>query len=328
MRRRDFITALGGAAAWPLAAPAQQPGKVWRIGILSGLSRPDSIASSTWGGLLQGMRQLGYVEGMHFVVEYRFADGKYERLPQLAAELVQIKPDVIVVGTSNGIRAVQEATSVIPIVMGYSIDPVGSGLVASLARPGGNTTGLASAQEDIVSKHVELIAMAVPGLSRMAILANPGARNHLPMLEAAKSAAGKAGVALVPIAAGTPQDVERAFGTMTNEGIKAAVFLPDSFFLLSRRRIAELAIRDRLPSIFAQRDYVEVGGLMSYGESFQDFFRRAATFVDKIFKGAKPADLPIEQPTRFFLVLNLKTAKALGLDLPPTLLARADEVIE
>ncbi len=329
MKRRQFIALIGGAAAaWPLAARAQQPGKVWRIGILSGLSRPDSIESSTWGGFLQGMHQLGYVEGKHFVVEYRFADGKYERFPQLAAELVRLKSDVIVVGASNGIRAVQEATSAVPIVMGYSIDPVGNGLVASLARPGGNTTGLASAQEDIVSKHVELLAMAVPGLSRLAILTNPDARNHLPMLEAAKSAAGKAAVTLVPIAARTPQDVESAFGTMANEGIGATVFLPDSFFNLYRRRIAELAIRDRLPSIFAQRDYVEVGGLMSYGESFRDFFRRAATFVDKIFKGTKPTDLPIEQPTRFFLVLNLKTAKALDLAIPPTLLALADEVIE
>jgi putative ABC transport system substrate-binding protein len=328
MRRREFISLLGAAAAaWPLAARAQQADKVWRIGILSGVSRAASLPA-IWGGFLQSMRELGYVEGKHFIVEWRFADGKFERFPQLAAELVQFKPDVIVVGASNGIRAVQETTTAIPIVMAYSVDPVGNGLVASLARPGGNTTGLASAQEDIVSKHVELLAMSVPRLSRLAILTNPNARNHRPLLEAAKNAAAKAAVTLVPIAAGTLQEVEGAFGTMTNEGIRASVFLPDPFFLLSRRRIAELAIRDRLPSIFAQRDYVDVGGLMSYGESFQDFGRRAATFVDKIFKGAKPADLPVEQPTRFFLVLNLKTAKMIGLEMPDKVLALADEVIE
>src|SRR5262249_51362830 len=269
MRRRELIATLGSAVlAWPLAARGQQLGKVWRIGILTGVSRPTALPA-IWGGFLQGMRQLGYVEGQHFVTEYRFADGKPERFPQLAAELVQLKSDVIVVGASNAVRAVQEATTAIPIVMAYSVDPVGNGLVASLARPDGNTTGLASAQEDIVSKHVELLAMAVPGLSRLAILTNPKARNHGPLLQAAKNAAAKAAVTLVPIAAGTLQEIEGAFGTMTNEGIRASVFLPDPFFLLSRRRIAELATGDRLPSIFAQRDYVDVGGLMSYGESFQ-----------------------------------------------------------
>jgi putative ABC transport system substrate-binding protein len=327
-RRREFITLLGGAAAtWPLAARGQQSGKVWRIGILSGVSRPAALPA-IWGGFLQGMRQLGYVEGEHFVTEYRFADGKPERFPQLAAELVQLKSDVIVVGASNGIRAVQEATTTIPIVMAYSIDPVGNGLAASLARPGGNTTGLASAQEDTVSKQVELLAMAVPGLSRLAIMTNPNARNHGPLLQAAKTAAAKAAVTLVPVAAATLQEIERAFELMTKEDIRATVFLPDPFLLLSRQRIAELAIRNRLPSIFAHRDYVEVGGLMSYGESFGDFGRRAANFVDKVFKGIKPAELPIEQPTRFFLVLNLKTAKTIGLDVPDKLLALADEVIE
>jgi len=329
MRRRELIAALGGAVlAWPLAARGQQSGKVWRIGILSGVSRPAALPA-IWGGFLQGMRQLGYVEGEHFVTEYRFADGKPERFPQLAGELVQLKSDVIVVGASNGIRAVQEATATIPIVMAYSIDPVGNGLVASLAHPGGNTTGLASAQEDTVSKQVELLAMAVPGLSRLAILTNPNLRIHGPLLQAAKTAAAKAAVTLVPVAAGTTlQEIERAFELMTNEDIRATVFLPDSFLLLSRQRIAELAIRNRLPSIFANRDYVEVGGLMSYGESFGDFGRRAANFVDKIFKGIKPAELPIEQPTRFFLVLNLKTAKTIGLSVPDKLLALADEVIE
>jgi putative ABC transport system substrate-binding protein len=187
---------------------------------------------------------------------------------------------------------------------------------------------LASAQEDTVSKQVELLAMAVPGLSRLAIMTNPNARNHGPLLQAAKTAAAKAAVTLVPVAAATLQEIERAFELMTKEDIRATVFLPDPFLLLSRQRIAELAIRNRLPSIFAHRDYVAVGGLMSYGESFGDFGRRAANFVDKVFKGIKPAELPIEQPTRFFLVLNLKTAKTIGLDVPDKLLALVDEVIE
>ena len=237
MRRRELIATLGSAVlAWPLAARGQQLGKVWRIGILTGVSRPTALPA-IWGGFLQGMRQLGYVEGQHFVTEYRFADGKPERFPQLAAELVQLKSDVIVVGASNAVRAVQEATTTIPIVMAYSIDPVGNGLVASLAHPGGNTTGLASAQEDTVSKQVELLAMAVPGLSRLAVLTNPNARNHGPLLQAAKTAAAKAAVTLVPVAAGTLQEIERAFELMTNEDIRATVFLPDPFLLLSRQRL-------------------------------------------------------------------------------------------
>jgi len=328
VRRREFIAGVGGAAAWPIVARAQQPRKVWRIGILSGIARPDSIEKSTWGGFLQGMRELGYVQGRDFVVEYRFADGKYDLFHKLKSELIENRSDVIVVGASSGISTVQKATTTIPIVMSYSIDPVGSGLVTSLNHPGGNTTGLASAQEDIVSKHVELAVSAVPGLTRLGILTNPNAQNHLPMLESASVAAKKAALVLTRVGARTLQEIEDAFGTMLNQRVEAAVFLPDSFFNSTRHKIAELAIKARLPSIFAQRDYVDAGGLMSYGESFHEFFRRAAGFVDKIFKGAKPADLPVEQPTRFFLVLNLKTAKSLGLTVPATLLARADEVIE
>ena len=329
MKRREFITLLGGAAsAWPLTARAQQPGKVWRIGFLSGLSRPASIESSTYGGFLEGMHQLGYIEGKDFVVEFRFADGNYERYPGFAAEFVELKVHVIVVGTSVAVPYLQRATNTIPIVMGYSIDPIGNGLVASLARPGGNTTGLSSAQEDTVSKHLELIAEAVPNLSRAAILNNPDNSYHPGIVKNAEVVAHKIGLTLIPIAARNAQEIQSAFTAMIRDGVGGAVFLPDPFFNFQRHQIAQLAVRERLPSIFAQREYVEAGGLMSYGESFRDFFRRAASFVDKILKGAKPADLPIEQPTRFFLVINLKTAKALGITVPPTLLTRADEVIE
>jgi putative ABC transport system substrate-binding protein len=241
---------------------------------------------------------------------------------------VQLKVDVIMVAASAAIPSVQQTTSTIPIVMAYSIDPVGNGLVASLARPGGNTTGLASAQEDIVSKQLELLVRLIPTLSRVAILANPNSSNHPGLLKNAEAAAGKAGVALVRLEARNPQEVENAFAMMIQDGARALQVLPDSFLNAHRHRIAELAIRNRLPSIFAQRDYVEAGGLMSYGENFRDSIGRAAYFVDKIFKGAKPADLPIEQPTRFFLVINLKTAKSLGVEIPPTLLATTDEVIE
>ncbi len=328
MRRREFIGLVGGVAAWPRAARAQQVRKVWRIGVLVGRTRPPSIESSMFGGFLEGMRQLGYVEQEDFTVEWRFADGKYERFREIATEFVQLKVDVILVTTSAGIRAAQQATSVIPIVMGYSIDPVGNGLVKSLARPGGNTTGLASSQESLVSKHVELVAEAVPGVSRIAIIVNPDNPNHPGVLKRAQTAAQRAGFSSVEVPAKNPQEMETAFAAMTTEKVGAAVILPDSFFSAHREHIAAHAIRDRLPTMFAQGDYVQAGGLMSYGESFKDFFYRAARFVDRIIKGAKPADLPIEQPTRFFLVINLKTAKELGLTIPPSLVARADEVIE
>jgi putative ABC transport system substrate-binding protein len=327
MRRRDFITAVGGAAVWPFAARAQQE-KIWRIGLLSGLSRPASMESSTFGGFLEGMRQLGYVEGKNFVVEYRFAEGNYGLYPEFASDFARLKLDVIVVTASTAIHIVQRATNTIPIVMGYSVDPVGNGLVASLARPGGNTTGLASIQEDTVSKHLELIVTAVPDLSRVAILFNPDNKNNAGLVGNAELAAQKARLTLVPVAARNPQEMEDAFRIMSQQAIGAAVFLPDTFFNFHRQQIAELAIRNRLPTIFAQREYVEVGGMISYGESFRDFFRRSASFVDKIIKGAKPADLPIELPTRFFLVVNMKTAKFLGLAIPESFVLRADEVIE
>jgi putative ABC transport system substrate-binding protein len=212
--------------------------------------------------------------------------------------------------------------------MGYSVDPVGNGFVASLARPGGNTTGLASSQDDATPKQVELLTTAVPNLSRVGLLANPDSPNFVPVLQNVRAAAQEVGLVLVPVEIRSPQDVSSAFATLASERVGALMVMSDALTVMQRNRIAELALRDRLPTIFPLREYVVAGGLMAYGENIRDFFRRAASYVDKILKGAKPMDLPIEQPTRFFLTINLETARALGLDVPPTLIARADEVIE
>jgi putative ABC transport system substrate-binding protein len=326
MGRRKLIMLLGGAVAWPLAAQAQRAGNRWRIGFLSGASR--AVGFDVIAGFPQGMRELGYVEGKDCIIEYRFAEGRYERFPELAAELVRLNVDVIVLGTPAAVRATQQATKTIPIVIGYSTDPVGNGFVASLAHPGGNTTGLASSLDDITEKHLELPSTALPNLSRVGLLTNPKNPNHVPVLTTAQVSAPKLGLTLVLAEAREPQEIESAFAKLTGEQVGAVIGVSDALFNMQRQRIAELAANHRLPTIFSQREYVAAGGLMSYGERMFDFFRRAASFVDKIFKGAKPMDLPIEQPTRFFLVVNLKTAKVLGLTLPESFLLRADEVIE
>jgi putative ABC transport system substrate-binding protein len=329
MKRREFITLLGGAsAAWPLAASAQPITGVRRIGFIAGASRPASLETSQFGGFQQGMREHGYVEGKDFVMEWRFADAKPERYAEFAAEFLRLKVDVIVVGTPAAVRAIQQATSTTPIVMGYSVNPVGNGFVASLARPGGNTTGLASSQDDATPKQVELLTTAVPNLSRVGLLANPDSPNFDPVLKNVRAAAQEAGLVLVPVEIRSPQDVPSAFATMVREHVGAVMVMSDALTVMQRDRIAELALNNRLPTIFPLREYVVAGGLMAYGENIKDFFRRAASYVDRILKGAKPRDLPVEQPTRFFLTINLKTAKALGLDVPPLLLARADEVVE
>ena len=321
MRRREFIALVGGAAAWPLAARAQQPAKVWRIGYLIGAAAPPTLDK----GLLQGMHELGYVEGRDFVIEWRFAESKYDRIPELAAELVRLNVDVIVAG-SPAIRATQQATSTIPIVMANASDPVGLGYVASLARPGGNITGVATSGEDTAPKQLELLATAVPHLSRVGLLGNPDQMS--PILNPLQHAADNAGLTVVLVRARNPQEIENAFATMTAKNVGAVVVIPNVLFWDQRQQIAELAIKRRLPSISWQEEFAVAGGLMSYGQSEMDFHRRAAYYVDKIFKGAKPADLPVEQPTKFELVINLKTATALGLTVPPSLLARADKVIE
>jgi putative ABC transport system substrate-binding protein len=329
MHRRDFITFVGGAAAtWPLAARAQQPGKMWRVGVLSGRLRPTSIDASALGGFMQGMRELGYIEGRNFVIEWRFAEGKYELISALAAELVRLNVDVIVVVTPSAVRPLQGMTTTIPIVMGFSTDPVGNGFATSLARPGGNVTGLASSSDDASPKQLELLTMVVPGLSRVGVLMNPGSLNSLPVMKSVQMAAQNAGLSIVPVEAANTQEIGAAFATLTKERVGAVMTAPDAFFNSNLKLIAELAISNRMPSIYSQGEYTEAGGLMSYGESLREFLRRAASFVDKIFKGAKAADLPIEQPTKFTLVINRKTANTLGLTIPQQLLMFAERVIE
>jgi len=328
LKRRDLVRLLlgGAAAAWPLAARAQQAGKVWRIGFLAGASR--ETFSRLYAGFQQGMRELGYVEGKDFVIEWRSAEGNYERFPEISAELVRLKVDVIVVGASAALPAVKRATTTIPIVMTYSTDPVGNGLVASLVRPGGNMTGLASSSDDSSPKQLELLVAVVPNVSRIGLLGNPNSTNFTSMRKSAQDTAEKAGLSLVPIEARNPQEIENAIVAFAKERVPAIMFAPDAVFVEQRWRIAELALANRLATMFPNRDFAEAGGLMSYGENVADFFRRAAPYVDKILKGANPSELPIEQPTQFHLVINRRTAGALGLTIPAQLYIFADEVIE
>src|ERR1700694_1887667 len=330
MRRREFITFLGGlAAAWPITARAQQAAKVARIGYLS-----PNLASSPHlrDAFLQGLRDLGYVEGRNVVIEYRDAEGKLERLPALAAELVALKVDVIFVGGGTRVTlAAMQATKTIPIVFTGVGDPVTSGLVTNLAGPGGNVTGLSSRAPDLVGKRLELLKQAVPGVSRVAVLWLPGAlgeRTDKDMLTGADVAARALGVRLQFVEARGPDEFARAFSDMSSARAGALTVLPSNRFLREHRRLVDLAAKNRLPAVYTSREFVDAGGLMSYGANQPDLFRRAATYVDKVLKGAKPADLPVEQPTKFELVINLKTAKALGLEVPPLLIAQADALIE
>ena len=274
------------------------------------------------------MRELGYVEGKNLVVEWRFADGKFERLPGLAAELVQLKVDVIVAVASPAIGAAQKATTTIPIVMATTGDPVGSGFVKSLARPGGNITGLSNMGGDIGPKLFDLLHSVVPKLSRVAVLVTPTSTTYRAILESIQAAAQKAGVKTLVAEASSPQDIENAFSMMVREKADAVIVGASTFFSQQRRQIGELATKYRIPSMFGNRVNVEAGGLMSYGYKVTDNYQRSATYVDKILKGAKPGDLPVEQPVALELVVNLKTAKALGLTIPQTILLRADEVIQ
>jgi putative tryptophan/tyrosine transport system substrate-binding protein len=329
MRRREFISLLGGAAAaWPLGASAQQAAKAPRIGYLTG-----NLAANphTREAFLQGLRDLGYVEGRNLEIEYRDVEGKYERLPALAAELVALKVDVILAAGTPQPLAAKQATRTIPIVFAGAADPVGSGLVTSLARPGGNVTGLSLLSPELVGKCLEQLKQAVPGGSRVAVLWQPGGSGERTEKDALKEAdvAGRAlGVWLQFVEARGPADFDRAFSDMTRARAGALTVLASNMFVGERRRLVDLAAKNRLPAVYPLREFVDAGGLMSYGPDLADVFRRAATYVDKILKGAKPADLPVQQPTKFELVINLKTAKALGLRIPPVLLARADEVIE
>jgi ABC-type uncharacterized transport system substrate-binding protein len=308
----------------PLAAVAQPPTHVYRIGYLLGGTREQEPYLEAF---LEAMGTLGYVEGQNLVMEYRAAEGQYERLPALAAELVRLKVDVLLVVITPAALAAKDATTTIPIVMAGVGDPVESGLVASLARPGGNVTGLASLAPELVGKQLEFLKDLLPTVSRVAVLWNPTNPAHALIVREADAAAPRLGVQLHLQEARGPEAFDRAFAAMTRAHAGALLVLGDPRFFDHRRRLAELAATSRLPTMHNIRPFVEAGGLMAYGPSTSDLRRRAAVYVDKILKGAKPADLPVEQPTKFELIINLKTAEALGLTMPPTLLFQADEVI-
>jgi len=328
MKRREFLTCLGAAVTWPLAARAQQPaGRVYRVGYFAITSRERALHLTK--AFEDGLRSLGYRVGENVVVEYRFADGDMGRLSALAADLVGLGVDVIVAGNNVNIIAAMQATTTIPIVMASSADPVGAGLVSSLARPGRNATGIA--QDTGGEQHVkrlELVKDTLPNLSRVGILWNPDFAPNPARLLSMREAAPALGLTLVPVEARGLEALEQAFATMARERAQVLVVLSDGVLFNCRGQIGVMAVRDRLPTIAAAREYAESGLLLTYGVDLRDAFRRSASFVDKILKGANPADLPVEQPTRFELVLNLKTANALGINVPPILLARADEVIE
>ena len=323
MDRRAFIgTLAGGLLAAPLAAEGQQAGKVGRVGILGNEN------SAPWEAFRRGLRDLGYVGGRNLTMESRWSEGRTERLPALAIELVQLRVDVIVASGTQAVRAARQATSTIPIVMAVSAHPDKIGLVESLARPGGNVTGLDNVGPDLKGKQLQLLKEVAPKVSRVAVLWNPANLVETFGFKEMVAAAAVIGVEIQSIDVRTPDDYLAAFATVTASRADALYAFGNPVNFKNRQLIADFALKSRLPSIYEERLFVESGGLMSYAPSFTDLFRRAATYVDKILKGAKPADLPVEQPTKFELVMNLKTAKALGLTIPPSVLARADEVIE
>jgi putative ABC transport system substrate-binding protein len=324
MRRREFITFLGGAAAWPLAARAQQP-KMPTIGFLGANS---ASAQTQWtAAFLQRLRELGWIEGRTVSIEYRWAEGRSDRYTEIAAEFVRLKVDVIATAGNEAAIAAKQVTSVIPIVFAVAADPVGTGLVASLARPGGNVTGLSLQFTDLAGKRLELFREVVPGLLRLAIMAN--ASSHAAMLEMheVQTTARTLHLEVSTLEIRRADDIAPAIEGLT--GSADALFVcGDPLLNTNRIRLNTLAVAARLPTMLPFREHVEAGGLMSYGANFPDLFRRAGDYVDKILRGTKPADIPVEQPTKFDLVINLKTAKALGLDVPSSVLIRADEVIE
>jgi putative tryptophan/tyrosine transport system substrate-binding protein len=312
----------------PLAVDAQPTKQVPRVGYLSPGSSSDPVRLRRFEAFRQGLRELGYVEGQTIALEPRWAEGKYEQYPALAADLVRVQADVIVAVGGAATQAVQQATRTIPIVMSAVIDPVGSGLVPSLARPGGNVTGLSLMGSDLVGKQLEMLKEVVPKVSQVALLWNPDNPGSAPQLHEAEMAARAVAVRLQALEARSPQEIDGAFAALTREQAGALMILNDAILLNQRKQIADLAAQSRLPSVSGNREYAEAGGLIVYSADFLDLERRAATFVDKLLKGAKPGDLPVEQPTKFQLILNLKTAQALGLTFPPMLLFQADEVIK
>ena len=324
MKRRNFIALLGGAAAWPLAARAQQT-KLPTIGLFLGANH--SIESQRVATFVQRLRELAWIDGRNLAIEYRWAEGRPERVSEIAAELVRLKVDVIVTSTTPPTLAAKQATTVIPIVFAAVSDPVGTGLVTSLGRPGGNITGLANQIIDTTGKKLELLSEVVPALRRLAIMANVG--NPAAVLEMAEvqATARTLGLEVTTLGIRRAEDIAPAFEALKGRA-EALYVCSDILTTTNRVRVNTLALTARLPMMYGVREYVEAGGLMSYGPNFLDLWRRTGDLVDKILRGAKPAEIPVEQPTKFDLVINLTTAKALGLEVPPTLLARADEVIE
>jgi putative tryptophan/tyrosine transport system substrate-binding protein len=326
LRRRQFITLLGGAAAaWPLAASAQQSARLRTIGFLG--PNTHSAASEWLAALVQRLRELGWLEGRNITIEYRWAEGREERYAEIAAELVRLKPDVIVTSGTQGVVALKQSTSVIPIIFATAGDPVASGLVASLARPAGNATGLATLANELAGKRLELLREVVPALRRLAIMGNVANPYMTLELGGVQAAARTLGLEVVTLEIRRAQDLAPAFEALKSRA-DALYVCTDALTNTHRIRINIAAVGERLPTMHGSRDFVEAGGLISYGPNFPDMFRRTADYVDKILRGAKPGELPVEQPIKFDLVVNLTTAKALRLEVGPTLLTRADEVIE
>ncbi len=325
MKRREFIMLVGGCgAAWPLAALGQQT-KTARIGFIgSGVA---SMYADRMTSLRSSLRELGYLEGENMIIVFRYADGNYERLPNIATELVGLHPDVIVAAATPAIQAVQRATHTIPIVMAPATDPIGSGFIESLARPGGNITGVANMSADLSAKSLEMLHSIVPNAVRVAVLMsnNP---SHRTQLDEIQGAAKQFGLTLLPVRVATPSEIDGVAAQLADIKCDSLLVFTDPLLISQRVKIAELAAMAKLPAIYQSKEHVEAGGLVSYGANLLSLTQNAAVYVDKILKGAKPSDLPVEQPTTFELVINLKTAKALGIEIPPTLLTIADQVIE
>ena len=327
MRRRDLIAALGSAAAtWPFAARAQQPAKLPSIGFMGQTTR--SVAGEWTAAFVQRLRELGWIDGHNVAIEYRWGEGRNERFAEIAAEFVRLKVDVIVTSGTSQVLAAKQATSVIPIVFATAGDPVGTGLVTSLARPGGNVTGLSNQMLDLAGKQLELLREVVPNLRRFAIIGNVDNPAIVIEIGDVQAAARMLGLEVVTLEIRRAEDIALAFEALVEGRAQALYVSPDALVITNRARIHTLAMGMRLPTMYASRDYVEAGGLMSYGPNYPNLFRRAAEYVDKILRGAKPGDIPVEQPTKFELVINLTPAKALGLTVPDKLLGIADEVIE
>ena len=325
MKRREFITLLGGAAAWPLAARAQQAGKLPTIGFLGAVT---ALAGGQWAAaFVRRLRELGWIEGRTVAIHYRWAEAREERYAEIAAEFVRLKVDVIVTIGDAAIIAAKQATAITPIVFVGAGDPVDTGLVVSLARPGGNATGSSSQTADLGSKRLDLVREVVPTLRRLAIMANVGAPNAMLDMREVAAAARTLGVEVVTLEIQRAEDIAPAFDALKGRA-DALYVCGEPLVNTNRVRINTLALGARLPTMFGLREYVEAGGLMSYGPNQADLYRRAADYVDKILRGAKPADIPVEQPTKFYLIINLTAAKALGLTIPESFLLRADEVIE